>query len=255
MSVGVTTTLNQIRMGLLVLTRIPVGEIRGEVPGMGASAWCWPLIGAMVGAAAGAAYALGVWLGLPAHLAAILAILGTVLVTGGLHEDGLADLSDGFGGGREKARILDIMRDSRIGSYGAIAIGFSLLIRISALATLPPCVAVMALIGLAALSRAFMGAALALMPPARPDGLGHAASTVSRPDMLIALALGLAALLPLGLTHAVLVTALCATAAIALAAIALRKIGGQTGDVCGAIQQVAELTGWFVIATLYHPPA
>lgn len=247
-------TLNQLRMGLMVLTRIPVGEFRAQVPSMGASAWSWPLIGAILGAGAGIVYVGGLWLDLPPTLSAVLAILGTVLATGGLHEDGLADLCDGFGGGQDKARILDIMRDSRIGSYGAIAIGFSLMIRISALATLPPLSAVMALIGLAAFSRAFMAATLALLPPARSDGLGHGAATVGRGHMLTALALGFAALLPFGATHAIIVATMCTTAALALATIALRKIGGQTGDVCGAVQQVTELSGWFAIAALCHTP-
>ena len=122
--------LNDIRMGFLILTRVPAGTIAGLVPTMGASAWTWPLVGAFVGGISALVWGLGLYLGLPPLPAAALAILAGTVATGGLHEDGLADLADGFGGGRDKARRLEIMRDSRIGSYGALAIGFSLLIRV-----------------------------------------------------------------------------------------------------------------------------
>ena len=129
--------LDELRMAFLTLSRLPVGRIRGEAPAMGASAWAWPLVGATIGLIAAIVDCAALRAGLPPFLAAALAILALVLATGGLHEDGLADLADGFWGGRDAARRLEIMRDSRIGSYGALALGFSLLIRVGALASLP----------------------------------------------------------------------------------------------------------------------
>jgi adenosylcobinamide-GDP ribazoletransferase len=240
--------LNDVRMGFLTLTRLPMGVISGAVPSMAASAWSWPLVGAVVGATSGLIYCAALWLGIAPMLAAALAIATLVLVTGGLHEDGLADLADGFGGGRDRARVLEIMRDSRIGSYGAIAIGFSLLIRVVALGGLGACAGFWALIGLGAASRAGLPAVLRMVPSARDDGLGHAASGVSAQASILALTLGFLALLPLGLSVAfcVAVAVACVTAGLGLWAKA--RIGGQTGDVLGAMCQLGEIAGWLVVS-------
>lgn len=241
----------ELRMGFLILTRIPVGNLSGDVPTMGASAWGWPLVGLVVGGISALIWWAALAIGLPPLPAAALAILAGALATGGLHEDGLADLADGFGGGQNKARRLEIMRDSRIGSYGALAIGFSLLLRAGALASLGGCDGVVALIVLGAASRAAMPAALHLMPPARADGLGRAAGQVGLRRLLLALVLGGVALCLTG-PGALVVGVVMAVAALALGLLAMRKIGGQTGDVLGAMQQVSELAGWLAISALLH---
>lgn len=240
--------LNELRMAFLTLSRLPVGRIAGEAPAMGASAWAWPLVGAAIGLIAAIVDCAALRAGLPPFLAAALAILALVLATGGLHEDGLADLADGFWGGRDAARRLEIMRDSRIGSYGALALGFSLLIRVGALASLPHGMGGAALVGLSAASRAAMPVALWLLPPARQDGLGRAAGGIEPARVAAAVGLGVAILalcLPAGKWLALPVMA---AAAAGLGLLARRKIGGQTGDVLGATQQVAELAGWLVLA-------
>jgi adenosylcobinamide-GDP ribazoletransferase len=173
-----------------------------------------------------------------------------ILATGGLHEDGLADLADGFGGGRTRERALEIMRDSRIGSFGAIALGLSLILRAGCLAALAPGQAFWGLIALGAASRASMPWVLHLMPPARDDGLGRSAASVRREIALSASALGFLACLPLGVGVAILTLAAGAAAAAGLAALAQRRIGGQTGDVCGAVQQAAEIAGWCALAAI-----
>ncbi len=249
-AVRVSQALNEIRMGFLILTRIPVGSIAGEAPTMGASAWSWPLVGLVTGGLSALVWLLAGHLGLPPFPAAALAVLTGCLATGGLHEDGLADLTDGFWGGRDKERRLEIMRDSRIGSYGALALGFSLLIRVGALASLTACTGALALMALAAASRAAMPVALHLLPAARADGLGRAASGVGAGHLLVALVLAGAALLPLGLRVAFGTAALMAGAVLALGLLALRRIGGQTGDVLGAMQQVSELAGWLALSAL-----
>ena len=242
--------LNEIRMGFMVLTRLPMGHIGGEVPSMAASAWSWPLVGAVVGAVAAVVFLAAQGVGLTPVLAAALAVMAGVLATGGLHEDGLADLADGFGGGRDKAKVLDIMRDSRIGSYGALALGFSLLIRVLALASLPPCIAAMALVGLGAASRAGLPLALRVMPSARADGLGRATSGVSAASAFVALGVGAAGLLSLGLGAAVIAAAAIAASSLALAIWAKARIGGQTGDVLGAMAQVGEIAGWLAVSAV-----
>ncbi len=241
----------ELRLAFLLLTRLPVGPIRGAAPGMAASSWAWPLTGLAVGAIAALAHATGLWFGLPPIMAALLALTAGVLATGGMHEDGLADLADGFGGGRDRARKLEIMRDSRIGSYGVMALILAFGFRMAGIVALTeagPIIA--ALLGLSAASRAVLPAALILMPPARTDGLGHAASGADPKPALIAAGIGFLCLLPLGLGIALAAALAMALVATAVAALALRQIGGQTGDVMGAMQLLAECVGWAVLASL-----
>lgn len=238
-------------MALQFLTRLPT-EIEPP-PGAGElaeAAPLFPLVGALVGAVGGGAYALAWTLGLSGFLAALIAITAMVLLTGALHEDGLADVADGFGGGATRGRKLEIMRDSRLGSYGALALILALLARIGALANLGvPEVVVPAIVGAAVVSRA---AILPLMrlPAARADGR---ASEAGRPS-LAAVGLGLAlafafALALFGAMPAVVASASALAAAGALGLLARRQVGGITGDVLGGGQQLAEIAFLFALAT------
>lgn len=246
---GIALRLDELRLALMLLTRLPVGRIEGAAPSMAASAWAWPLAGVAVGAIAALVLALMQGLGLPPVPAALLALAVGAVATGAMHEDGLADLADGFGGGATRDRKLEIMRDSRIGSYGVVALALSLGFRTSAIAALAPDGATWALIGLAAISRAMLPAALVLMPAARGDGLGKAARGEETPA-LPALALGVLFLLPLGLGAAIITLGAVALAAGALGLLAKRQIGGQTGDVLGAMQQAGEIAGWAALLAL-----
>jgi len=108
-----------------MLSRLPVGYVE-LAPTIGSSAWAFPLVGGILGALAAMVMLGLLWIGVAASMAAGLALLAMIFLTGGLHEDGLADVADGFGGGRDTARKLEIMRDSQIGSYGGLALVFSL---------------------------------------------------------------------------------------------------------------------------------
>jgi adenosylcobinamide-GDP ribazoletransferase len=171
------------------------------------------------------------------------------VATGALHEDGLADVADGFGGGTTRERRLEIMRDSRIGAYGGAALVLALALRIGALATLLDRTGYAAATGLilaAALSRVAALAPMVLLPPARPGGLSASVGRPDRASLATALVLGavLAVLaVPLGLPlGGVALMILCAgLAALALVRLARARIGGQTGDVIGACQQVSEI--------------
>ena len=142
------------------------------------------MVGALIGLAGAIAYALAVWLGLPPWPAAVLALATTIWLTGALHEDGLADVADGFGGGRTREDKLAIMRDPRIGSYGALALVLAVLARAGAMAALAePAAVAAALVAAGAASRAALPAVMAALPQARPDGLaakGGAAASVAR---------------------------------------------------------------------------
>ncbi|KQP79319.1 MULTISPECIES: adenosylcobinamide-GDP ribazoletransferase [unclassified Methylobacterium] len=235
-------------------SRLPVPRLPGEgdphaVPDFRSLPRMLPLAGLILGLP-GAGVLLGAWgLGLGPFLAASLAVTAGVLVTGALHEDGLADVADGFGGGANPARRLEIMRDSRIGAYGGVALMLSLALRIGALATLLDRVgslAALALVLAAALSRSAALAPLALLAPARPGGAGASVGRPSRETLATATALALAltlAALALGLPPwgGGLMIGLGLAAALGVTALAQRQIGGQTGDVVGAAQQAAEI--------------
>jgi adenosylcobinamide-GDP ribazoletransferase len=196
-----------------------------------------PLVGLVVGVCG----ALVAWLalgglGLPPWPAALLTVGATVWITGALHEDGLADLADGCGGAFERSRKLAIMRDSRIGAYGVLALILSIGLRGAALA---------------ALAAPAGPETAVVLAPARDDGLAAAAGRPGLTDALtaVALALALAALavgpgLALGFALAAL------AAAAVTAAIAARQVGGYTGDVLGAVQQTAETAALLAAAAL-----
>ncbi len=236
---------------VVLLTRIPVPW--RFAPSPSASPWAFPVVGALLGAATGAAAALGGALGLSPALSTGWALAATLLLTGALHEDGLADTADGLGGGRTPERRLAIMRDSRIGSFGALALALSTGLRWSALASLEGAGqgawrVVAATTAAGALARCAMLLPMRL-PPARPDGLGAGLGRV-RPAAIAAgwaFGTGLAfALLPA--TRAVLSLLLAVAAGLLLARTGRRTLGGRTGDLLGATEQAAECAILSVLA-------
>jgi adenosylcobinamide-GDP ribazoletransferase len=198
-------------------------------------------VGLLIGLAGGIVYAIGFGLGLSSWLAASFAVAATVLLTGGLHEDGLADTTDGFAGGAAREDKLAIMRDSRIGTFGTLALIFSVLVRVAALASLTEIsVVVAALICAHAFSRAAMTSVMHWLPNARDDGLS---ASVGRPDQaaaIVGLVIALVAALVLLQEAGLLGLIVAAAGAAGMALLARRQIGGQTGDVLGAVEQVAQ---------------
>lgn len=244
------TRLAEAQIAVMLLSRLPAGRITGDAPSMAASVWAWPLVGALIGACAALVFSLAVWLGLPSLVAALLGVTAMVLATGAMHEDGLADLADGFGGGHDTARKLEIMRDSRIGTYGVLALVLSVSLRVSAISALPTDWAAAGFIALAMASRACLPFWLWLLPPARGDGLGKVAGGVAVPALATALILGqLGWLLGGGLAWLPVALAVVIGTAV-IAGLAKRQIGGQTGDVLGAAQQSGEIFGWVALLAL-----
>lgn len=204
--------------------------------------WAAPIGGWLVGAIGAAVYAMGHAVGLPAGPAAAVALAATVAITGGLHEDGLSDTADGFGGGRDAKRRLEIMRDSRIGSYGASALGLSLLLRWSALAAIAePGAMFWAMLAAHGASRAVLPGFMLWTPPARADGLSAGVGTPQSPATLGALALGIVSLLLLGGAPALVAVLCLGVVGMLFRTLCLTKIGGQTGDTAGALQQLCEI--------------
>jgi adenosylcobinamide-GDP ribazoletransferase len=207
------------------------------------AAWAFPFAGFVVGLIGAIVYLVADRLVLFSWPAAALAVAATILVTGALHEDGLADTADGFGGGDTRERKLAIMRDARIGTYGVCALIIALVIRIAALAGLTePALVATALIAAHVGARAVVPFAMYLLPAARTDGLAFTAGVPSGASVAIAAALGfLALLLCLGLAHALIALVALAVAVALFAWLTMRQIGGQTGDVLGAVEQVSEI--------------
>jgi adenosylcobinamide-GDP ribazoletransferase len=228
-----------------LLTRLPLGPgatATPETPRAGHAARCYPLVGAGIGAAAAFAYGLGAWLSLPPFACALAALTVAMLLTGALHEDGLADVADGFGGGRDRSRKLEIMRDSRIGSYGVLALILVTAARGGSLAALAePAAAAAALVAAHSLSRCGLAAIMWALPPARRDGLAVATGRPGGGDAIAAIVIGLvAAFLLLEVTVALTAVIATATLQLVIAMQARRQIGGITGDVLGAAQQLGE---------------
>ena len=236
---------------------VPAGADGDAMPDFGRAMRALPVAGAIVGACGGLALLLARLIGLPAPPASVLAIAALVAVTGALHEDGLADVADGFGGGATREAKLGIMRDSRLGAYGAAALVLALLLRVSALAAIAEhgdWRAVLALVAAGAASRTAGLLPMMILAPARADGAGAAATKPDGDAMRMAVALAaLVSLLPIiagvSLGSVVVADLGALLAAYAVAKIAERQIGGFTGDVLGAAQQAAEIAVLLALST------
>jgi adenosylcobinamide-GDP ribazoletransferase len=233
-----------------VLTRFPLA-VEGAEPGViAASGWAFPLVGGGIGALCAIAFFIAGLLGLPADAAALLAVAAGIAATGALHEDGLADTADGFGGGGNRERKLAIMRDSAHGTYGIVGLVLSVGLRAAALAAIrDPVFVGLALIAAHAASRSALPPMMFLLRPARADGLGAA---VGRSSAVVALAAPLLgaviALATLGPSAGVIALLLGGGAVILAAMLARRQIGGYTGDVLGFFQQIGEIVMLLVAA-------
>ena len=233
--------VGDLRATIAFYTTLPLaGATDGAA--LARAAWCAPLVGALIGLLSALGYWVGVRLNLPPLVAATLAVIVGLLVTGALHEDGLADTADGFGGGATRERILDIMRDSRIGTFGACALAMSFILRIGSLADLPNANHVAwALVGTHAAARGMLPLFMLMVPPARPDGLSATAGKPSLGGALTAALIGFVLLwLALGLRNALIALVPLVIGWLVMAWLTRRRIGGQTGDVLGALEQVGE---------------
>jgi adenosylcobinamide-GDP ribazoletransferase len=182
---------------------------------------------------------------MPLLVAALLAIATLTLLTGGLHEDGLADTADGFGGGKTMAARLEIMRDSRLGAFGGLAMNFVLLLKAAALASVgvDPLAGLVALLAAAGISRAAALWHWQDLPSARTDGLAVSVGVPEKNALTVAAATaGLMALaaLPLFGVSVLVALLLAGLVTVGLSALCRRMIDGHTGDTIGAAQQLAE---------------
>jgi adenosylcobinamide-GDP ribazoletransferase len=236
------------------LTRVPVR--RAIAADLAAVVVWFPVVGALIGAACGG-IAAGLDHVVPAAVAAAVAVLAGVLLTGAFHEDGLADTADAVAGGSTIERRLEILQDPRHGSYGVAALCGTIVVRVVAVAALAPAAAFAGLVATHALARGAAVAAMGVAPVARQHGLGagyarRVGAGRATAAALVALAIAAAATGwwagPLALAAAV--------AALAVWWLAGRALGGITGDVLGAIEQVAECLVLVTVTALarHHTP-
>ncbi|USG62291.1 adenosylcobinamide-GDP ribazoletransferase [Sneathiella marina] len=236
-------------VSLVFLTRLPISlRFSFDMGALRTASRCFPIIGIIVGGLSGAVFLVAIAIDLPALLSAFLAIASQALLTGALHEDAIGDVADGFGGGTTRLEKLEIMHDSRVGTYAVLALIFVIGMKVVALSSaISPMMIFAILVSAATVSRALMTWGMYLMPSARTDGLSHSAG---RPPILAPLSATVIAVLVAIVSLGNLIGATALLVAIISAAlvgiIAYRQIGGQTGDVLGAIQQISELG--FIIA-------
>ncbi|MDF1792950.1 MAG: adenosylcobinamide-GDP ribazoletransferase [Thalassobaculaceae bacterium] len=246
-----TRWFDELGLATVFLTRLPWPlPIRDLRPLMAAS-WAFPVVGIVIGLIGGVAFAVADTLGLPGGASALVSLAAAALATGALHEDGLADMADGFGGGRDAEGKRRIMRDSRIGSYGVLALILTVGFKAACLAELDADAAVLAMIAAHTLARGVVPALARSLPFAAGDGLGRAAGKPGRTGALWAAGIGVGAalfVLPAGIGIAAALAA--GVAALGVGLLARRQIGGITGDVLGAAEQLAE-TAALAAITIY----
>lgn len=236
--------IDDLRIAGAFLTRLPLPLPGIQEPGrLARASWAFPVVGLATGVAGGLVYLVGHWIGLGPTLAAIFAVAAQILMTGALHEDAAGDVADGLGGGATRARKLELMRDSRMGTYGVAALVLLIAARVAALSALAaPEIVLAALVAAGAASRATMVAVMDRLAPARSDGLGAAAGRPEPRNVAVAAAIAVVvAILALGFFTGIVGLVGAALGAAAVAWIAWRQIGGHTGDVLGACQQAAEI--------------
>jgi adenosylcobinamide-GDP ribazoletransferase len=241
-------------VALSFYSRLPIGTAaRVEGTAIARASWAAPVVGAGIGGCGALTYWIAHAAGMPPLVGAALALAATAVLTGCLHEDGLADTADGLGGGATRERKLEIMRDSRIGTYGVCALTLALLARAGAVAALAePVLVASALIAAHAAARAALPVLMRIVPPARRDGLAAQAGAPPRMSVLAAIAIGVAALLlAVGVAKAIIAVVLACLVSALIGFLCIRQIGGQTGDVLGAVEQANEIA--VLAAALVRP--
>ncbi len=237
----------ELGLAFSLLTRFPVPEFELKTAAsLSSSFWAYPLVGVVVGFVGAVVLALLSVAGLGAIPSVLFALASMALVTGALHEDGFADLCDGIGGGVDLNHTLEIMRDSRLGTYGVLglilAVGLEAVLLIEVIAAAGTYPALFVLIATASASRMAIAVPAALLAPARQDGMGGRVEKV--PARLLIAVVGLAVLVGVVCTGwgaaAIIIGAICG--ALMVTALAHRHLEGYTGDVLGATVVVSKIT-------------
>lgn len=235
--------IQKFLLSLSFFTRIPIGKHDFGTLTLAQSAVAFPIVGGLIGLLDGMFYLAMLHLSLNHYIAAWLTIIFHLLLTGGLHEDGLADTADALASGRSIEQKLAIMRDSKIGSYGVLALISIVSLKAYIIASLSENLHTLWIfIAAAACSRAFLAIFMRTIPYAQKDGLAAHAGKPAHMASLLAVALGSSALTLTGDVAASIMAILAlATAYIIIRHVCLKNFGGITGDTLGATQQISEV--------------
>ena len=257
--------IQQVRLFFIALqffTRVPIpGWVGFEPAWLQHASRYFPLVGLLVAVVVALIYGAAAWLW-PAPIAVLLSTAAGLYLTGAFHEDGMADMCDGFGGGHTRERIMEIMKDSRIGSYGAVALVVTLGLKCTALSLLAPGQAIGALLLAHPVSRLAAVSLIRSASYARDDGKAKPMAQEMRAgEFVIATACALLPALALGafnvLSWPAIGAAVAASAIVAwwLRGLFVRRIGGYTGDCLGAVQQVSEVAIYLCVLAAASRPA
>lgn len=245
---GFRQTISALYTVWIFFTRLPWpgAFLPGKTPALltlGQAARAFPFAGIVIGAIAAAVLFVASRLGLHPLAASILGIGAGIIVSGAMHEDGLADVVDGFGGGTNKTQKLEIMKDSRIGSYGVLALVIVTGLKATVIAGLPsPGIGAGALFVANVLARSGLPILMIALKPAKKTGLNHDAGRPKKEDAAIAAIIGtLVGVLVFGPGIGIAAAVVAALGLGAVGYVAQAQIGGLTGDVLGAGEQIAEI--------------
>lgn len=243
--------IQKFLLSLSFFTRLPIGKHDFGALTLAQSVATFPLVGAVIGALDGSFYLAMLGLGLPNNIVAWLTIIFHLILTGGLHEDGLADTADGLASGRNHEQKLAIMRDSRIGSYGVLALITIISLRANLIAGFTESFfTILIFITTAACSRAFLAIFMQNITYARSDGLASMAGKPTTKQTIITIFIGSCSLLITGKIFATLIAIFSlAIIYIIIKHITIKNFGGITGDILGAIQQISETALLLVFLT------
>ena len=257
--------MNQLLASLMFFTRLPWWRLK-TVPTAAfehVADW-WPLMGWLTGGTMAVVFLVASLLGFGSLVTALLTVVSRLLLTGALHEDGLADFFDGFGGGgNNRERILAIMKDSHIGTYGVLALVLYMGLLFAALSILSPSQAALAIVAADPFAKMLSALAISRLPYARTAQTAKSGVVYRRPTLLASLGLALQGLLPFGLCMSYIEYAPTQFAVVLLPILTIfflylyirRRLGGYTGDCCGALCLMAELSFYIALCAFVNGTA
>lgn len=226
---------------IMMLTRLPIASFKLPADWLARSAKYFPLVGVLVGGIAAASLVVGTALW-PAPIPALLAVATALLVTGALHEDGLADTADSAGAHGREAKLA-VMKDPRLGSFGVLTLGITLALKVAALSFMSPRDGAIALVAAGAVSRVWAVVVMSVAGYAGDRDLAkvdHGIEGPHAPEVALAMLFGLLPLALIEVGHGLAGLLLAAVAAAIVALAMTRAIGGYTGDVLGAVIAASE---------------
>ena len=240
----------EFQLSLSFLSILPFGKLKDPIPTISNACWAFPICGVIIGSIIFISFCLALFLKIPLFISVILALTIGIFITGGIHEDGLADTCDGIFGGNSIKTKLSIMKDSNVGTYGVLSLLIIFSLRVFILSEFEVSIShFLSFISIAAISRLSMVFILFYLPPAKTKGLGFHAQILNYKSLALACVISL---LLLSFNNIIGLYIILSMSFILLVImyVSWKNIKGQTGDICGASQQITETSGWFIFIYL-----